>query len=204
MRGAVLALLSAGVLSFPVTVRAAESLPTPTAEVTSAPGRNKLVADFGLNVNTFGPSLAAFAGFQHDPLRVGVLLDLGASWYDWVEFYGVGFGPVLELPYQFRTSIIAGVGWQTYRFESCNEACKAARVDESRIAYEGRLGIGRSFPVGRSRIKQIVVMAWFTANYSSQREAALTASDIQYSNAPASSGGFRPGGLVSVGLDWPL
>ncbi len=204
MRHTVFAPVVAGLLSLAVRVQAADPLPPPTVEVASAPSSNKLVADFGLNVNTLGPSFAAFAGFQHDPVRVGALLDLGATWYDWVTFSGVAVGPVLELPYQFRTSLIGGVGWQTYHFEDCNEACKAARVDESRIAYEGRLGIGRSFPVGRRRTTQIVVMAWFAANYSSRREAALTASDIQYSNEPTSSGGFRPGGLVSVGLDWPL
>lgn len=189
-----------GLLLVSVGARAQESA-APTAGAKPADSPHKLVSDYGLNVNTFGPSMAAFTGFQYDPVRIGALLDLGVTWYDWVEFYGVGVGPVLELPGQFRSSLVAGVGWQRYHFDSCNDACKAARVDESRLAYEGRLGFGRGFRVGRHDTS-IVVMGWFTANYSSKRQAEVTASDA--SNEPASSGGFRPGALLSVGFDMPL
>lgn len=174
-----------------------------TPVVQPAPSANKLVADLGVNVNESGPSLAVFAGFQHAPIRVGAWLDGGLTWYDWTNFYGAGIGPVIDLPLELRATLLAGVGWQTYTIEDCSEACKAAGVDESRIAYAGRVGLGHAFPLRRAGTN-IVVTGWFTANYADERKAALTAADIMYENRPASTGGFRPGGMLTVGLDFRL
>lgn len=202
MRPAIFGSVLISLLGGSLQAHADDTPNAPTTEVVPEPSQNKGVADLGLNVSE-APSLGVFAGFQHDPVRVGALLDLGVTWYDWTEFYGIGVGPVLDLPLQFRTSLMGAVGWQYYRFETCDEACKAARVDESRIAYVARLGLGRTFPIGR-RGTAIVVMGWFTANYSSKRQAATTANDIMNEDKPASSGGFRPGGLLSIGVDVAL
>jgi hypothetical protein len=171
--------------------------------VPPAPTPFKAVADAGIGVYGDGPSLHVFVGLQYDPIRIGAWLDGGMTWYDWTNFHGVGIGPVFELPLDLRASIIAGVGWQTYTIEKCSDACNAARVTESRMGYAGRVGLGRTFPLRRNGTS-IVVMGWFIANYSEERRAALTASDIMYSNRPDAAGGFRPGGLITVGLDFAL
>lgn len=139
-------------------------------------------------------SIGAVAGARYGFVEAAALVELATRFFNSVEFYGAGVGPVLESASGYRLTALGGLGLERY----CAGQCLTTQY--APLAFQGRIGLGKAF-APRPNGARLVVDVWFTGIYSAPTPFA---GGIDWPKGITELGGWRLGAALGAGIDWPF